>query len=406
VILSDGHCKVEEFGGFTSYQSNGYRVSFLGDTHPIFHGSVVKAVACGKRTYGKIVDLFGDRVTAIGSQKEYELFADTMRHLFRAYIVKVTRLSPTALELQVHSPIAARNFKPGHFYRLQNFESFAPLLGETRLLSEGVALIGARVDQENGNLFFIVLEQGASSRIFATLRPGDPVSLMGPTGVRSKIPKDHEVVMIIGGRMAVAHLLAIGPTLKQANNRILFVGIFEHQQEVIYRQQLEAIADSIVWITQTGDPVPVHRSSDFSNTGEVMSVLLDYAMNAKANQISLESIHRIHVVGTHRLIKLFQSAKETLLKNRLKTDTQIVASIYGPMQCMLKGVCAQCLQWQVDPKTGQRTKAVFACSWQDQSIDVVDLDNLNERLSQNQMQEALTNLWLDYLFEYHEIARA
>ena len=67
------------------------------------------------------------------------------------------------------------------------------------------------------------------------------------------------------------------------------------------------------------------------------------------------------------------------------------------MQCMLKGVCAQCLQWQIDPKTGLRTKAVYACSWQHQPMEKVDIHNLNERLGQNRAQEILTNLWLDYL---------
>jgi hypothetical protein len=35
----------------------------------------------------------------------------------------------------------------------------------------------------------------------------------------------------------------------------------------------------------------------------------------------------------------------------------------------------------------------------------VDLDNLDERLSQNQVQEHLTNQWLDYLLTQHKVAR-
>jgi len=67
------------------------------------------------------------------------------------------------------------------------------------------------------------------------------------------------------------------------------------------------------------------------------------------------------------------------------------------MQCMLKGVCAQCLQWQIDPSTGKRTKAVYACSWQSQPMEIVDLGNLDERLQQNQLQEKLSNLWLEHI---------
>ena len=69
------------------------------------------------------------------------------------------------------------------------------------------------------------------------------------------------------------------------------------------------------------------------------------------------------------------------------------------MQCMLKGVCAQCLQWQVDPKTGKRTKAVFACSWHQQPIDIIDIHNLGERATQNRLQERLSQLWLDHILD-------
>jgi len=75
------------------------------------------------------------------------------------------------------------------------------------------------------------------------------------------------------------------------------------------------------------------------------------------------------------------------------------------MQCMLKGVCSQCLQWHIDPDTGKRTQAVFSCAWQDQPLDWIDLDNLDARLNQNRLQEQLTNLWLDYLFAHNHVAR-
>ena len=64
------------------------------------------------------------------------------------------------------------------------------------------------------------------------------------------------------------------------------------------------------------------------------------------------------------------------------------------MQCMLKEICAQCLQPHIDPKTGQRTH-VFSCFNQDQQLDRVDFDGLAARLKQNSLQEKLTWQWLD-----------
>jgi len=82
-----------------------------------------------------------------------------------------------------------------------------------------------------------------------------------------------------------------------------------------------------------------------------------------------------------------------------------MGSVYGNMQCMLKGVCAQCLQWQIDPETGLRTKAVFACSWQDQPLEIIDIDHIDERQAQNRMLDVLSNIWVDHLFSTYKIER-
>ncbi len=66
------------------------------------------------------------------------------------------------------------------------------------------------------------------------------------------------------------------------------------------------------------------------------------------------------------------------------------------MQCMMKEICAQCLQKHVDPVTGKET-VVFSCFNQDQKLDHVDFSNLNARLRANSVQEKVSNLWLDRL---------
>ena len=66
------------------------------------------------------------------------------------------------------------------------------------------------------------------------------------------------------------------------------------------------------------------------------------------------------------------------------------------MQCMMKEICAQCLQRHVDPVTG-REYIVFSCSNQDQPQDSVDWKNLADRLRQNTVQEKLTGRWVERL---------
>ena len=63
------------------------------------------------------------------------------------------------------------------------------------------------------------------------------------------------------------------------------------------------------------------------------------------------------------------------------------------MQCMMKEICAQCLQPHVDPATGKRSY-VFSCFNQDQPLDLVDFAGLDARLKQNTVQEKLTAQWI------------
>jgi len=67
------------------------------------------------------------------------------------------------------------------------------------------------------------------------------------------------------------------------------------------------------------------------------------------------------------------------------------------MQCMMKEICAQCLQRHVDPETKEES-FVFSCFNQDQLLQEVDFTNLNARLRQNSAAEKLTSLWIDHLF--------
>ena len=89
------------------------------------------------------------------------------------------------------------------------------------LAMEGVALTGAWVDAEKGELAMIVLEMGGSSDLCAFLRPGEPVVVMGPTGAPTEIPEGGTVVLV-GGGLGNAVLFSIGKALKDAGCRVLY----------------------------------------------------------------------------------------------------------------------------------------------------------------------------------------
>src|SRR2546422_11554756 len=91
-----------------------------------------------------------------GSSAHAELVARLDDEL-RATVHEVNRLTPTIVEVVVRAPMAARAFKPGQFYRLQNYETLSRPANGTALAMEGLALTRASVDREQGLLSTIVL---------------------------------------------------------------------------------------------------------------------------------------------------------------------------------------------------------------------------------------------------------
>ena len=73
-------------------------------------------------------------------------------------------------------------------------------------------------------------------------------------------------------------------------------------------------------------------------------------------------------------------------------------SINSPMQCMMKEICAQCLQLHRDPDSGEE-RVVYSCFNQDQPLDLVDFPTLKGRLSQNSVQEKLTAAWIAHCLQ-------
>lgn len=395
------HCKDPQFGPFTSYNKEDKRVSLIGDTHPVFHGNVVKAIASGMRTYPKIVANLKNKLGKLGCDTEYKQFAEKMNYLFHAKVVEIARKNKHIIELTVQAPLAAKHFKSGQFYRLQNFETHAQRVSHTLLQMEPLALVTAECDAEKGTMTFIVHENSSTAKLCATLKPGEPVTLMGPTGVRAKIPTEHETVLIVGNQNSFAFLRSYGRELRAAGNKVIYVVQANDKDEIYCQEQLEQSADVIVWLTKNGAPISTHRQTDYAATRtDIINALTDHA-----SAIALADVDRIFIVGDTELLRRFQAARKTVLKPIFNKDPRVVGSVYGNMQCMLKGVCAQCLQWQIDPETGQRTKAVFACSWQDQPLEIIDIDHVDARQMQNRLLDHLNRRWIDHVFAQHDIVR-
>jgi hypothetical protein len=114
-------------------------------------------------------------------------------------------------------------------------------------------------------------------------------------------------------------------------------------------------------------------------------------------------VDRVIAIGSDRMMRAVKEARHGVLAPLLKGDHEAIGSINSPMQCMMKEICAQCLQRHVGPDGKERF--VFTCMNQDQKLDDVDFPFLNLRLRQNGLQEKVANLWLERLFHLARLER-
>jgi NADPH-dependent glutamate synthase beta subunit-like oxidoreductase/NAD(P)H-flavin reductase len=368
---------------------DGRGVTFFGDLHPSYAGNVVSAMASAK----KGSPLISRMLTRSVPRSEPSVLRQALRDGLTAIVVRVERLTRTIVEVVVRAPLAAQAFRPGQFFRLQNFEAFAPAVRGTRLAMEGLALTGAWVDVERGEIGLITLELGGSSSLCDLLKPGEPVVVMGPTGEPTHIPSG-DTVLLAGGGLGNAVLFSIGRALRAAGSHVLYFAGYADSADVFRRDDIEAAADVVVWCSDREPAPAMRRACDRSFVGNIVDGMRAYAEGRLGDRpIPLQQVDRIIAIGSDRMMAAVAAARHRELAPYLKRDHVALASINSPMQCMMKEICGQCLQTHRDPVTGQET-VVFTCSNQDQAMDQVVFPVLRDRLSQNSLQEKLTARWI------------
>jgi NADPH-dependent glutamate synthase beta subunit-like oxidoreductase/NAD(P)H-flavin reductase len=372
-------------------REDGRAVSFFGDLHPSFSGNVVKAMGGATLGYPVVSRMLARLRPSAPTPAE---LAARLDDELRARVHEVIRLTPKIVEVVVRAPMAARAFHPGQFYRLQNYETLASRVDGTSLAMEGLALTGAGVEKEAGLLSTIVLEMGGSSDLCALLKPGEPVILMGPTGSPTETPAG-ETVLLVGGGLGNAVLFSIAAALRAQDSRVLYFAGYKTIEDRYKVADIERAADNVVWCCDEAPGFAPDRPQDRAFVGNIVEAIAAYGSGALGPvEIPLDAVDRIIAIGSDGMMNAVAEARRAALQRYFRPDHRAIASINSPMQCMMKEICAQCLQRHRDPFTGTET-VVFSCFNQDQEMDRVDFAALRRRLSQNGVQEKLTKQWVD-----------
>jgi NAD(P)H-flavin reductase len=230
------------------------------------------------------------------------------------------------------------------------------------------------------------------------LKPGEPVLAMGPTGTATELP-ENGTILLAGGGLGNAVLFSIGKKARRRGNRVIYFAGYKKAEDVYKQDDLEAASDILVLSVDRGEPIATRRPQDRHFVGNIVEAMTAWAEGRLGEApIPLSDVDRVIAIGSDRMMAAVARARHGVLAPHLRPDHVGIGSINSPMQCMMKEVCAQCLQKHVDPGTGNEREIVFSCFNQDQKLDEMDWDNLAARLRQNTVSEKLTNLWLERLF--------
>ena len=106
-------------------------------------------------------------------------------------------------------------------------------------------------------------------------------------------------------------------------------------------------------------------------------------------------IDRVFAIGNDNLMHNVARLRHENIVEEFTQAKYSITSLNAPMQCMMKGVCGQCLQKKknIDGKI----EYFYSCANQDQSMDEVDFEHLHARCEQNSLLEKTTKFWLKIL---------
>jgi NAD(P)H-flavin reductase len=246
---------------------------------------------------------------------------------------------------------------------------------------EGVAVTALKIDKKLGTISCIIVTMGASTSLIKNFKVGERLIFMGPSGRPVEIVQNKTVVLIGAGRGNVI-LPAIAEAYKKNNCRVIFFAGYRENSYAVMQSEMENVSDILIFAIDKEKPnLKLNRAQDQQFQGTVTKALMDFF--AKND----EQIDYIFTIGNNKMMAEVARIRQQKLIKNFSDAPFAIANLNAPMQCMMKGVCSQCLQKRVN-KNGEE-EYFYACIEQDQNIDELDFKHLHQRCEQNSVAEKM-----------------
>jgi NADPH-dependent glutamate synthase beta subunit-like oxidoreductase/NAD(P)H-flavin reductase len=354
-------------------------VSFFGDLHPNFEGSVVKAMASAKHGYKQI-----NEILKLAEQSKNDNFLDKIKSDFIVKIDKIEKLSDHVYQVFIKAPILANQTEIGHIFRLQNYHIFAKKNQFNELMAmEGVALTAIEIDREKGVISSIAVDYGGSTSLIKNFKQSEICIFMGPSGKPTEITK-NETILLIGGGRGNQPLTSIAKAFKDNGCKVIFFAGYRKNSYIVNQNLMEKNSNIVVFTIEDEEPNLVFNNpQNQSFKGSVIEGLKNYfAKNSP-------QIDRIFTIGNNQMMHQIAELRHQNLVKSISEAKIAITSLNAPMQCMMKGICSQCLQKRFSEKGEE--EYFYSCTAQDQDMDKFDFSHLHNRVEQNSLMEKLVN---------------
>lgn len=362
-------------------KNSGKAVSFFGDLHPTFEGNVVKAMASANEGYQEV-----SQAMAVLDKKQDAGFLNKINEAFLVRVEKVLNLSENVFEISIKAPLLARSTEIGHIFRLQNYHALAKKVGDQIMAMEAVPITALTIDRDKGIISGIVVNTGGSTSIIGDFKDGQPCIFMGPSGKPTAMPK-NETVLLVGGGRGNQPLTAIAEAYQANGCHVIFVAGYRDVKNIVRQERMENACNEMIFAIENESNIDLKVDSSRLYQGNVIDVLRDHLTQNPQN------IDRILTIGNDQMMHQVSLLRQNKTVASISNARFAITSLNAPMQCMLKGVCSQCLQKRVNKKG--EMEYFYACGDQDQDMDRFDFNHLHHRCEQNSLMEKLSRMWID-----------
>ncbi|MBE0480547.1 MAG: sulfide/dihydroorotate dehydrogenase-like FAD/NAD-binding protein [Dehalococcoidia bacterium] len=150
-------------------------------------------------------------------------------------------LTPEIHLFEIAAPEVASKAQAGQFIILRTDET-----------GERIPLTIADWDRQKGTVTVVFMEVGKTTRELATLKAGDSLAnFAGPLGLPTHIENYGTVVCVAGG-FAIATIVPIARSLKEAGNRVISIMGFRSKNLVFWEERLREFSDELIVTTDDG----------------------------------------------------------------------------------------------------------------------------------------------------------